>query len=498
MSVGTRCLLPALGLFAVAAAVGCDGKSPRGAGDAGVSPSAGDGGVGATGAFASVACEPREMGPGLKTSCGLVRVPERYDDPAGGTISLRVLVAPALEAPAAKDPVIYLDGGAGGSSIAAVVYYGAWSPDHATKALFAKRDLIAIDLRGSGGSKPSLACGELGVAALDAANGEFSAADVRACRSHVIGTGAKLGAYGTVAAATDVLEVVRALGLREFNLVGVSYGARVALEVMRRAPAGLRAVVLDSLTPPGVDALAEEPISLARAIEASILGCEADEKCQAEAPGVRTALAEVAARLEQMPVEVSTHGGSVNLNGRTFVQAVSMALREGDKDHLLPRRLHAARSQDYGFFAAVLGAPRGQGSLGANLGVVCAEAMAFTSRDAIEARAAAVPPPLGTALTARFYAAACPIWAVPAAPASLHMEVTSATPTLLLAGAVDPLVPPAWSRMAAQTLTGARTYELPGQGHAVLHGICAATAAAKFLDNPSTPVRPDCLPISPD
>ena len=136
-------------------------------------------------------------------------------------------------------------------------------------------------------------------------------------------------AYGTEAAADDVEAVRQALQLGSYDLVGSAHGARVALEVMRRHPQAVRAVVLDSLTPPDVDALAEEGPSLERALARAFGECAAIPDCQTRYPDPAAALAEVVARLQADPVEASSHGGSVTLDGRTFVQAVASLLRDG-------------------------------------------------------------------------------------------------------------------------------------------------------------------------
>jgi pimeloyl-ACP methyl ester carboxylesterase len=481
---------------AAASVLGCDGSGPSGAANHGGQPA----GEGPAAVFVSAPCQDREQANGITASCGYVTVPEREDDPAGGTIKIRVARIHGKFATGAGDPIVYLDGGPGGSSIANAVYYGAWAIDSGLKVLLAERDLIAIDLRGTGGSTPALTCDGVAIAALgpeEPRNDEFAPTLITACRKALAAAGATLSAYGTSAAARDVTRVIGALALPRFDLMGVSHGARVALEVLRRPPAGLHAVVLDSLIPPDADVLPEEGRALARAYDLAMADCEGDPVCLAEAPDPRGALPEIVARLDATPMDVSTHGGSVTLTGRSFVEAVRGSLRDGDRKGRLARQLHAARGGEYGFFAAVLGSPRGQGSVGAALGVACAEQMAVTSAAAIETAAAAVPAPLAAGLVGRFYALACPLWDVPAAPPALRTPVSSAVPVLLLAGHLDPWVPPDWSRQAARTLSAAHVMEVPEAGHAVIHGICAASNTLRFLTDLSAPGTSSLCPPRP-
>ena len=303
------------------------------------------------------------------------------------SIAVKVAVVRVKDAPAPSRTAIYLDGGAGGSSIGNLTYYGAWTAVGPLRALLAGRVLVAIDWRGTGGSQPRLDCPGLDVVPLPerpAESGLFSAEEVGQCRSRLVGEGVAPLAYGTEAAADDVEAVRQALQLSSYDLVGSAHGARVALEVMRRHPQAVRAVVLDSLTPPDVDALAEEGPSLERALGKAFGECAAIPDCQTRYPDPAAGLAEVVARLQADPVEASSHGGSVTLDGRTFVQAVASLLRDSHPADDLAKRIEDARVGDYSFFAAVLASPRTPGAVGAYLSVACAEQMAATTIDAIE------------------------------------------------------------------------------------------------------------------
>ena len=78
-----------------------------------------------------------------------------------------------------------------------------------------------------------------------------------------------------------------ALGYDQVNLWGGSYGTRLALEVMRRHPVGLRSVVLDSVYPPDVDLYAEAPANFSRALERLFSACAANPICVQAYPNLR-------------------------------------------------------------------------------------------------------------------------------------------------------------------------------------------------------------------
>lgn len=425
---------------------------------------------------------------GLAVECGTVRVPERRGNPTSPEIAVQVARIRPRDAAGEVVPVAYLAGPAGASGVASALYYAGWTPDASLRALLARRTIVAIDLRGTGGSSPSLRCPGVRVAALPGTAAGIdpdTAAALSECRARLSAARVAPSAYGTAAAADDVEAVRRALGGAPWDLVGSGYGARVALEVIRRHPAGVRAAVLDSVLPPEVDLLGEEGPAAARALAAMAARCAGDPTCRAAHPDPLGALDALIERLDGAPVEVGTHGGAVVLTGAALARAVLAQLAEPGAAARLPERLAEAGAGDYGFFAAVLGAPRGEGSLGAHLSVMCAEALPASSRAAIEARAATVPGAASRTLVSRFYPLVCPLWAVPDAPAALRDPVQGSLPLLLLAGSHDPLVPPGWARRVAAGFPGARVVELADQGHALLRVRCPAEIAAAFLADPT-------------
>lgn len=67
--------------------------------------------------------------------------------------------------------------------------------------------------------------------------------------------GFDLPLFYTTQNARDVRAVMSALGHRDYNIYGVSYGTKLALEVMRKVPGGVRSVVLDSVAPLAAETL---------------------------------------------------------------------------------------------------------------------------------------------------------------------------------------------------------------------------------------------------
>lgn len=73
-------------------------------------------------------------------------------------------------------------------------------------------------------------------------------------------------------------------------------------------------------------------------------------------------------------------------------------------------------------------------------------------------------------------------------------SVVSDVPTRIFAGQFDPITPPEWGQLAAETLSNSFFYEFPNLGHGVLDSNrCALEIALKFLDDPTTEPDVSCM-----
>jgi pimeloyl-ACP methyl ester carboxylesterase len=131
----------------------------------------------------------------------------------------------------------------------------------------------------------------------------------------------------------------------------------------------------------------------------------------------------------------------------------------------------------------------GEFSQGMYFAVQCSEEISFASLEDVRA-AAANYPRLGNffagvmEFTEHVYAL-CDAFGISAPDPIENEAVHSSVPTLLLAGEYDPITPPVWAPLAAETLSTSYTYTFPGTGHAVIsRGACPAGMIRAFLSNP--------------
>ena len=94
---------------------------------------------------------------GQKPVCGYVTVPEDRSQPDGRTIKLAVAVFHSDNPDKIATPLIYLEGGPGGS---ALEFLSLTFDDRYAK-LLKNQDIILFDQRGVGRSEPALDCQEI-------------------------------------------------------------------------------------------------------------------------------------------------------------------------------------------------------------------------------------------------------------------------------------------------------------------------------------------------
>lgn len=446
---------------------------------------------------------------GRTVRCGYLIVPEDRSRPDGRSIRLAVAIFRST-APARKsDPVVFLQGGPGGAIVSEL---GSYLSRSIAPSWIGDRDLILLDQRGDGLSQPSLACGELTDLKYQYLDANISndrqialqAEAARRCRDRLIRAGNDLTAYSSIADAADVADVGPALGYREVNLYGVSYGTRVALTVMRLFPSGIRSVVLDSVIPPRINTYLDVATSGLRAFNTLFDGCARDRACNAAFPRLGDVFYRLIARLNAHPIRFSSQANGVGkrytvlLNGDGLADVLFQALYVTELIPVLPGMIYQIDHGSIGLLAAVYGVIGFDDSL--NLGVYysvqCGEDAPSVTPSGAVAAVGALPAMLRPSQLTVILSdlAVCRVWHARRAPPAQHDPVSSAIPTLLLAGEYDPITPPANARAAARTLRRGYVFVFPGMGHGVFpSGQCARAMTRRFLDAPTTKPSAGCL-----
>ncbi len=451
---------------------------------------------------------PFDVPSAYRVECGYLVVPEDRSDPDGRTIRLAVAVFRSRSSSPAPDPVVYLEGGPGGSPLE--VYIPLFE---VTFAPFLERgDVVLFDQRGTGYSEPALDCPEYTEVSLDVLDENLSAEEevgrgdeaLRRCRDRLDEEGINLAAYDSAENAADLSDLRLALGYEQWNLYGISYGTRLALTAMRDHPQGIRSVVLDSVLPLQVDLIADVYGNADRALDLLFDTCAADPDCEAAYPELRQTFFALVDRLTENPARItltlpSGERSAAVLNGDRLVWLLFESLYSTEILPLLPQIIYQAHEGRYEPLAAIYGnllTVLEDVSVGMYYSVQCAEEVVFSSPAALN-EAMDVYPEMrgafgGDAADGVFDL--CAYWGAAAALPLENQAVSSDIPTLVLSGQYDPITPPAWGELASQTLSRHFFFKLPGAGHgASLFGECPRSIVLDFLDDPGSAPAAACI-----
>jgi pimeloyl-ACP methyl ester carboxylesterase len=417
----------------------------------------------------------------IPARCGTLAVPEDHDQPGGRQLSLRVAVVEADGRGRMPDPVFFL---AGGPGQAATEVYPAIASAFARVAR--TRDVVLVDQRGTGGSG-RLDCQELSAPDAVDRSEQAELQLVQACGER-LARGADLRRYGSEEAARDLDLVRQALGAGTINLVGGSYGTRLALVYARRFPARVRTLVLDGVAPLEMPVGGYFERDAQRALTLAVERCRVDPACHQAFPDPAGDLTALIGSLEQRPRTLSLRDPltgtprPVTLDAATVRRLVFLLSYTPETVSLLPALLHEARRGDPGPLAAI-GLTAGRDvqatiSRPLQLAVLCAEDVPWFPPDDPGAEPGRY---LGRSVATAFRAA-CQRFPHATAPAAFRAPARIEAPTLLLSGEADPVTPPEWAAVAARSLPVSRQLTLAGQAHGTLTRGCMPKVVARFIE----------------
>jgi pimeloyl-ACP methyl ester carboxylesterase len=462
--------------------------------------------------------------------CGRLAVPLDRSNPGSPAISVAYRWYPATHpnGGVAEGTVVPVEGGPGYPSTGSVGGFDAmYGP------VLAQRNLLAVDLRGTGASTPVTCPGIQGFTGR--ISGPSFAEAAGACGALLNHTwtdasGRPVAAsdlFTSAQAAADVAGVVRALGVTSVDLYGDSYGSWFAQVFANRYPQLLRSVILDST----YSTVALDPwyrsshSSMPAAFNAA---CTRSPSCASSEPEPAwSRIGELAALLRRHPAagnvpDATGHTAGVTMDVVGLVDLVSDAagdaaiyrsldaaaralLLNGDPDPLL--RLYAQR---LAFDESYSGQTASSYSGGLYLAVSCVDypqlfllAVAPSVR---RAQLAGAVDALPTTTFAPFTTlewlrqdqnteayTSCRSWPTPAGAVPPTTGVVPLlppdVPVLVMGGEFDSWTPPVDHRAILAEVGGhARFVGFANATHVVGQGDqpCASTLVRAFVDRPST------------
>ena len=407
-------------------------------------------------------------------------------------------------------PVQYIAGGPGGSTWLEADEVGFWL-DWVKETRW-ESGLVLYDQRGVGLSQPTLDCPELRdlrrellPLPLPTEEAYRRVRDAtRSCHDRIRTEGFDLRRFNTRLNATDATDLMRAMGFEQWDLYGVSYGSRVALEIMRSSPQHLRAVVLDSVYPPAVNAELSDAWLLQRSLELFTRICELAAECPESVDELSGQLERAFERVERELIRLSVRDPdtgediAVVYDHEDLAWLLFEAMYQWDAIPRLPSSMRALAegrldSHLRGLIQDGVDSLLDDAVSDAVAGSVdCHDAGPIDLRDAQQQLQQ--HPRVAEIKRFDWQYHACRFWASGEAPAVFRTPVVSDVPTLLLAGEFDPVTPPEWAESAQAHLSKGHLFVFPAVGHGVLDShLCAADLVRGFLADPYAPRPPECL-----
>ncbi|MBV7330903.1 alpha/beta fold hydrolase [Chloroflexi bacterium TSY] len=438
--------------------------------------------------------------------CGVATVPELYRDPNGPKIQLPVIVFDNRAPDSKQDPLFLLQGGPGASTIdtyADAVLYGIAFANF-------ERDVVLFDQRGTKNAEPSLRCESEEMALVeqtiernlsDAEELSLSTSAFATCHNRLMEEGVNFAAFNSLENASDIEAIRRLLGYNKINLYGVSYGTLLALHYMRDFPDSLRTVVLDAVVPTQLSFLAEIARSGDRSFDELFSSCSEDAACQSAFPNLEQEFYDLVVQLDADPLTIAVGdpitGRVYNAvyDGDELLSTLFGSLYVDENIPIMPLIIRKVSEGKTRYLSANMAGRLFDRDLSTGMynAVICSEdgemLQELTKNESLH--------PLWLAnrqQTLRDVLADCATLDVPPLPDVVNDPVVSSIPTLILNGQFDPITPPEFGAIAAQTLANSYSFTFPSVGHgAVLSNECPQWIMYQFLEEPRRQPDARCI-----
>lgn len=453
---------------------------------------------------------PIEFPRDVAVDCGYLIVLENRRQPAEGTIRLAVAILRAPSRHPKPDPILFL---MGGPSYPAIDEFGFSLAYFGGAAYTEDRDVILLDQRGVGSSRPYLGCPEYD--RLDqrtfpqGATLQEALAATRACHDRLTSRGVDLKSYDYNQTAADVRDLRMAMGIDSWNILALSAGTFFVHVVMRLYPEGIRSVIMDAPLSPKLNT-ARYFLGVDATLDRMFWGCTADAECREAHPHLRARFFRLVHRLRAHPEKVTvqirgdgTFSARIDGNILLMDMAGCASAPQFGCTQTVPDQmefaLHGGLQEMYGGpidppvpFAHIIAEAK-------NLSYQCRNQSAFVTEQDLRRAAREQPEYAELILGERGFFRFCRIWHVGRGPESSIRYVNSDIPTLVLAGAYDGRSggTPVDARQTANHLDRAFLHVFPGLGHITLLHDCPRRITTQFINAPRAEQDSSCMARMP-
>ena len=420
--------------------------------------------------------------------CGTLTVPQDRTDPDGSTLDLAVLQVWPVGVEPREGLVTGFAANVGDPR--------AFGGGNAAGATRLRGVGVELAFRGTDPSSPTLACPEVDALAAqaralpddDPALRARFIEGVGACAKRLRESGVEPANFDTAAAAADVDDLRRAMGVDSWWGAG-SYGtqSRVLFRYLRDFPGRLQAAWLDSPWYPETDELTGGAVGTRSALAELFAACSEDDQCRRRYPDLEGAWVRALAGTATAPLTGTGMTGDyqsvdVVVDDAKLLRFVRYSLGGEGPENLtwLPRIISDAAVGRLNSHLADLVASdplfcagyrpqclnMDRFALGVYLTVLCKEQLPGIDQDALR-EAVASDAAYQRVFAGSPYVEACAVWDTPGTRAPPPAD-PGGTPLLLLPGQFDSFARPQWSETRAREWEQAWTFTVPNNTHNTL------------------------------
>ena len=262
-------------------------------------------------------------------------------------------------------------------------------------------------------------------------------------------------------------------------------------------------MILDSVYPPQVNLYSTVSLSVARVLSRLFENCAAQPECNQNYPDLEGDFYQLVDDLNANPTQLGLSRGSILVTGDLFMEALWLSFYSVNDIALAPGRINYARQGDFSgvksWLESMLSDSGTFMAMGFEWSMMCNEEIPFESYEAGRELAADLPPQIATYFDSYYEFNLCKSWQAGRADPVENTAVVSDIPALVLAGGYDPVTPPEWSRVAAETLRNHFFFEFPDLSHGIMRSnACGLEIGLQFLDDPTKEPDGNCIQQIPE
>jgi len=437
--------------------------------------------------------------------CGFLIVPENRDKP-DKKIKIAVLIFKAQDK-SKLDPIVYLAGGPGMSALKNEFDFWKNYP-----SINAKQDFILFEQRGIGFSEPALECpsyGEAYIKALQESNTQKKILLVKKailnCRKEYQQKGINLNFYKSADSAKDLEDLRITLNYQKLNLLGSSYGTRLALTTIRDYPQSIKSALLDSVLPIEANLNIENTIQFQLFLQNIFKECAADSFCNKKYPNLEQVFFEILDDLAKNPFKLeiinAKESGFMEMpfDDSQFLQVVYRSISAIHPIEHFPKLIYQIKNKDFNEVKQLLFVETILAdfiSAGAHFAINCNEELPFEQN--LPAKKD-IYPQIGKYFSKEenMYFSICQSWpsAIDPQQSIENKPFKTNIPILIFSGRDDFITPFSWSQEIAKNSSNIQHLIFNQTMHVTFQfqAKCAIEIIKNFFQDPQKEINQSCV-----